>query len=44
MLRPDGQTIEWYPDVKTLEARWAQLRQDLESAGWDDLRSPRASA
>ena len=44
MFRPDGQTIEWYPDVKSLEARWQQLRQDLQAAGWGDLHSPRASS
>lgn len=44
VLRSDSQTIEWYPDEKSLEARWKQLREDLIEAGWGDLRSPRASA
>jgi hypothetical protein len=44
MLRPDSQTIEWYPDVETLEARWRQLRKDLLDGGWGEMGSPRASA
>jgi hypothetical protein len=44
ILRPDSQTIEWYPDARSLEARWQQLREDLQEAGWGDLCSPRASA
>lgn len=44
MIRPGGQTIEWYADARSLEARWDQLRRDLQAAGWGDLHSPRASA
>ena len=36
--------IEWYADARSLEARWDQLRRDLQAAGWGDLHSPRASA
>ena len=44
VIRPDGQTIEWYADARSLEARWDQLRRDLQGAGWGDLHSPRISA
>jgi hypothetical protein len=44
ILRPDSQTIEWYPDVSTVEARWEQLRTDLADAGWGEMRTPKASA
>jgi hypothetical protein len=44
ILRPDSQTIEWYPDVQAVEKRWEQLRLDLVDAGWGDLHTPRASS
>jgi len=44
IIRPDAQTIEWYPDVQSVEARWDQLRRDLMVSGWGDMHAPRASA
>lgn len=44
LIRPAGQTIEWYADARSLEARWDQLRRDLQAAGWGDLHSPPISA
>jgi hypothetical protein len=40
--RADRETIEWYPDEKTVESRWDQLRDDLIVAGWGDVHSPPA--
>ena len=40
--RANRETVEWYPDEKTVETRWNQLRDDLMDAGWGDVHSPPA--
>jgi hypothetical protein len=42
--RADGRTIEWYPDEKSVEARWNQFRELLIDAGWADVHSHSSEA
>lgn len=39
ILHSNGQSIEWYPDERSVQARWEQLKGDLKEAGWCDLHA-----